>query len=91
MQEHDAYSGDYGLGFFGSSLETGSTFVLHESFGPLCYLCDFVPTGTVIIRNNHTGTIANASSSLQPFTVYTIVPRDAYKQRLFLEPLGECN
>lgn len=84
LQEHDAYSGDYGLGFFGISLETGSTFVLHESLGALCYLCNFVPT---TIHNNNTGT--NASSFLPPSTVYTIVPRDAYKQRLFLEPLGK--
>ena len=66
VQEHDAYSGDYGLGFFGSSLETGSTFVLHKSLGPLCYLCDHNSTGAV----------------------HTIVPRDAYRQRVFLEPLG---
>jgi hypothetical protein len=106
MQEHDAYSGDYGLGFFGSSLETGSTFVLHESLGALCYLCDFAPTSTDIIHNNNkTGTIGSsndssasnitrrstgiANASLFPSTIYTIVPRDAYKQRLFIEPLGE--
>jgi hypothetical protein len=33
--------------------------------------------------------MANASFFLQSPTIYTIVPRDAYKQRLFLEPLGE--
>ena len=33
--------------------------------------------------------MANSSFFFQTPTVYTIVPRDAYKQRLFLEPLGE--
>lgn len=78
--------------------------MLHESLGALCYLCDFVPTtivhsntGTIGSSNSSSASsidrrstaMANASFFLQSPTIYTIVPRDAYKQRLFLEPLGE--
>lgn len=71
VMEHDAYSGDYGLGFFGISLETASTFVLHKELGSLCYLCDYSSTALA------TGT-----------TDYLITPRDSYRQRTFIEPLG---
>ena len=68
--EHDAYSGDYGLGFFGSSLEASATFVLHKTLGPLCFLCDA------------------ATSAGGGVTEHTVLPRDAYRQRVYLEPLG---
>ncbi len=66
--EHDAYSGDFGLGFFGLSLEASATLVLHPQRGPLCFLCD-LSTGA-------------ADAPL------TVLPRDAYRQRVYLEPLG---
>eukprot|EP00958_Prasinococcus_capsulatus_P004502 scaffold415_cov362-Prasinococcus_capsulatus_cf.AAC.21 len=36
-------TGDYGLGFFGHSLESAAYFVNHPTFGPVCYLCDTAP------------------------------------------------
>lgn len=45
VMEHDAYSGDYGLGFFGLSLESSSTFIIHPELGPICYLCDLQEQG----------------------------------------------
>ena len=68
--EHDAYSGDYGLGFFGSSLESSSVFVVHPTRGPLCYLCD--------------ASALNSTTNMS----YTIAPKDAYRQRVYLEPIG---
>jgi len=41
--DHDPHSGDYGLGFFGHSLESAAYFVNHPTFGPVCYLCDTAP------------------------------------------------
>jgi hypothetical protein len=73
VMEWDAYSGDFGLGFFGSSLEASATFVLHPRFGPSCYLCDLQGDGPAA-----DGPAAN----------YTLVPRDAYRSRVYLEPLG---
>ena len=67
IMDHDAYSGDYGLGFFGSSLEAGATLVVDAHLGPLCYLCDLAVGGP---------------------SSYEIRPRDAYRQRVYLEPLG---
>ena len=74
VMEHDAYSGDYGLGFFGISLYAASTFVLSHEETPLCYLCDLATT-------EETG----GSSATD---VYTIVPRDMLRRRVYLEPLG---
>jgi len=52
MMTHDPHSGDYGLGFFGHSLESGSYYVVDKKLGNLCYLCDAKPgqsKGSVII------------------------------------------
>jgi hypothetical protein len=68
IMEHDPYSGDYGLGFFGSSLEASATLVM-DPLGALCYLCDLSVGG-------------------EPPSSYKVMPRDAYRQRVYLEPLG---
>jgi len=73
VMEHDAYSGDYGLGFFGSSLEASATLVLDPQLGPLCYLCDVQPP---------------EGGAAEPSGDVTLLPRDAYRQRVYLEPLG---
>ena len=80
IMEFDAYSGDYGLGFFGSSLEAGATLVVDADLGPLCYLCDL----TVKFADAGSGGGGGGSSS----SVYQVRPRDAYRQRVYLEPLG---
>ena len=44
--DFDPHSGDYGLGFFGHTLEAGAYFVQHPELGALCFLCD-LQKGTV--------------------------------------------
>eukprot|EP00873_Tetraselmis_striata_P027364 jgi/Tetstr1/447628/TSEL_034988.t1 len=68
VNEFDPHSGDYGLGFFGHSLEAGAYYVHHPIYGPKCYLCDHREA-------------ANGSSVM-------VTPRDSFRQRVFLEPLG---
>ena len=94
VMAHDAYSGDYGLGFFGLSLEAGATLVLHPALGPLCYLCDLAPQPQPTAA---TATAAAAAAAAAAETAwfpgdgpegYTVLPRDAYRQRVYLEPLG---
>jgi len=68
VAEFDPHSGDFGLGFFGHTLEAGSYLVHHKDFGNVCFLCDLTP-----VQN---------SSEL------TLAPRDSYRQRVYLEPLG---
>lgn len=46
IQEHDPYSGDYGLAFFGSALNIGSYVVDSQELGLLCYLCVLAPGAT---------------------------------------------
>ena len=40
VMDYDPHSGDYGLGFFGNSLENGLYYVVDPNLGTLCYLCD---------------------------------------------------
>ncbi|KAK3274995.1 hypothetical protein CYMTET_16855, partial [Cymbomonas tetramitiformis] len=42
MLEHDPYSGDYGLAFFGQSMNVGAYVVRHAELGWLCFLCNLL-------------------------------------------------
>ena len=91
VMEHDAYSGDYGLGFFGISLETGATLVLHPALGPLCYLCDLAIVTPAAASAAASAAAANpetAGSTGSSTGVFELWPLDAYRQRVYLEPLG---
>jgi hypothetical protein len=69
VNEFDPNSGDYGLGFFGHSVQAGAYYVQHPQWGETCYLCDVSNNG------GETGSVS-------------IRPRDSYRQRVFLAPLG---
>ena len=56
--------------------KTGATLVDHPTLGPLCYLCDLA-----IVTPSTTATGSSTS-------VFELWPRDAYRQRVYLEPLG---
>ena len=51
--DFDPRSGDYGLGFFGCSLQSGSYYVRHQALGgtAVCYLCNLAtgPGGVATI------------------------------------------
>ena len=48
--DFDPHSGDYGLGFFGISLETGSYLVDSAEMGALCFQCELTTsTGPTMI------------------------------------------
>jgi hypothetical protein len=90
--EHDPYSGDFGLGFFGISLEASATLVVGDgSEPPRCYLCDLNVTAaaaTAIVGKAATVGAAGRASKGAAKAVYVLRPRDAYRQRVYLEPLG---
>jgi len=46
IMDFDPHSGDYGLGFFGHSLESGSYYVEDKVLGKLCFLCNLQTSGT---------------------------------------------
>lgn len=72
VMEYDPHSGDYGLGFFGNALQSGSYFVRDPTLGTLCFLCDFQMEKV---------DASGLSSGL-------ILPRDAYRIAVYLEPIG---
>merc|ERR1712146_305205 len=51
MLAHDPHSGDYGLGFFGNSLESGAYYVKDADLGALCFLCDLTPTNLIVPKD----------------------------------------
>mmetsp|Transcript_1874 Transcript_1874/g.4981 ORF Transcript_1874/g.4981 Transcript_1874/m.4981 type:complete len:364 (+) Transcript_1874:1-1092(+) len=80
----DAYSADFGCGFFGATLLARSTVAWHEPFGWLCALCDFERAGSPLpaLPDAPPATGAGALPRVD------VVPRDAYRRRLYLAPLG---
>ena len=50
--DFDPHSGDFGLGFFGCSLQSGAYYVHHPKIGPSCYLCNLATAaaGAVTIK-----------------------------------------
>lgn len=77
--DFDPHSGDFGLGFFGHTLEAGSYWVQHNVFGDLCFLCNIIQ-GSDDLELGH-GHENNNNSVI-------LVPVDSYRQRFFLEPLA---
>ena len=84
---HDPHSGDYGLGLFGNALESGSYFVLDPALGALCFLCSLTTT-----NSNSTfaaQTLSEAVGAEEATTAaLKLIPRDAYRIAVYLEPLG---
>ena len=94
--ELDPYSGDFGIGFFGHVQMAASVFVLHPAFGALCFLCDATAAATTTTSaataTTSAATATTASPGLSPGLgappIYTLIPRDSIRRRVFLEPLG---
>jgi hypothetical protein len=72
--DFDPHSGDFGLGFFGHSVQAGAYFVNDKSLGLMCYLCDFMY-----------GRPKTADLGAE---IVWIALRDSFRQRLFIEPLA---
>lgn len=53
IMNHDPYSGDHGLGFFGASLNAGAYVHAHPTLGALCFMCVATVdagTGATLVR-----------------------------------------
>ena len=72
MLKHDPHSGDFGLGFFGHSLESGSYYVQDKTLGDLCFLCD----------------ASTAADGGDAGAGVVVTPRDSYRRRLYVEPVA---
>lgn len=73
----DVASGDHGLAYYGHSHITSSFFVVHPDFGPLCYYCDLASTES-----------EPASSPPSASSTFTVAPRDSYRKKVYVAPLG---
>lgn len=93
VMDWDPHSGDFGLGFFGNALQSGSYLVRSESHGDLCFLCDIEPLEPLEKTRTKTPPSVEAPSAASTGLPnqgdgLAIVPRDAYRRQAFLEPLA---
>lgn len=96
VSEHDPRSGDYGLAFFGHAMGTGAYLVRDAELGVLCYLCDAIELQSS--RNGATSLRPRAHLQLRPKSSaaasgvapmhVAVVPRDSFRQRLYVGALG---
>jgi len=49
IMDFDPHSGDFGLGFFGLSLESGAYYVEDSTLGKLCFLCNLGSSGSGVV------------------------------------------
>ena len=88
MLAHDPHTGDYGLGFFGNALESGAYYVVDDALGRLCYLCDLIDDSDPSAASTRPPPASTAASAPVAAGSAHIVPRDAYRRAVYLEPLG---
>lgn len=48
IMDFDPHSGDFGLGYFGCSVQSGAYYVEHPEIGPSCYLCNMAKVGAAV-------------------------------------------
>jgi len=85
VMDFDPHSGDYGLGFFGNALESGAYYVRSATLGELCFLCDYARARAPAEHTDAPQHAAVEHGGAQPVR---IVPKDAYRIAVFLEPWG---
>mmetsp|Transcript_43226 Transcript_43226/g.97660 ORF Transcript_43226/g.97660 Transcript_43226/m.97660 type:complete len:188 (-) Transcript_43226:737-1300(-) len=77
----DDFSGDFGIGFYGHWKNAGSYLSCTDDVGWLCLSCDVVALRTATATKAAVPPCAEAVS-------LDIVPRDAFRRTLYLQPLG---
>ena len=78
----DAYSADFGVGFYGHWKNAGSYLSCSDALGWLCVGCDLSsvrPAGALALSNRSACDLA---------TELRLAPRDGFRTRLYLQPLG---
>ena len=75
----DAYSGDWGVGFFAAARHAGAFLVEDPELGQLCFLCDIVAA-----RRGGRGGDADGSGG----ATVVVKPRDAWRKKLFVASMG---
>ena len=78
----DAYSADFGVGFYGHWKNAGSYLSCTPSVGWMCLGCDLTA-----MRPHAALTLANASACTAAAEM-RITPRDGFHRKLYLRPLG---
>jgi hypothetical protein len=62
VNDYNPYSGDFGLGFFGHSLQAAACYVRHPVWGALCYLCDHKYGGSSHLLSQPAHTASNQTT-----------------------------
>lgn len=78
----DAYSADFGVGFYGHWKNAGSYLACTAALGWLCIGCDLSA-----IRPMSAATLTNGSACTATVQLH-LAPRDGFRRKLYLSPLG---
>ena len=78
----DPASGDWGLALYGHTHTTASFLVHHDDFGFLCYFCDLA--GADVLDVAGVADVAAGGGG----ALLTLTPRDSYRRRVYVAPLG---
>jgi len=82
LLHRDAYSADFGVGFYGHWKNAGSYLACTGALGWLCVGCDVTaarPAAALVLSN---GSSCTSAAELR------LTPRDGFRRRLYLSPLG---
>lgn len=78
----DAYSADFGVGFYGHWKNAGAYLACTSGLGWLCVGCDLSA-----IKPAHAAALANGSACASTSEM-RLVPRDGFRRKFYLSPLG---
>ncbi|KAL6747570.1 hypothetical protein V8C86DRAFT_2906417 [Haematococcus lacustris] len=89
----DAYSADFGIGFYGHCMEAGATLACDNVVGWMCFNCDLGQVSTTAALKIHppltsTVQVDSVFGACHRLAQADVVPRDAWRRRLFLAPLA---
>jgi hypothetical protein len=82
LLKRDAYSADFGVGFYGHWKNAGSYLVCAQSIGWLCLHCELTSVRPALALS-----LSNASACTTA-TEIRVTPRDGFHRQLYLSPLG---
>ena len=80
----DAYSGDFGIGFYGYEKNAGAYLSCSADAGWLCIGCDVLVEEQEVQGSAAADVAARCGGAVR----LRVTPRDAFRRRLYLQPLG---
>ena len=88
LLRRDGYSGDYGPGLYGYWRSAASYVACVPPHGWTCALCDMVEVDAILDGSPRPARDLSATDGCDASKALRITPRDAFRRRAYLAPLG---